>query len=626
MSTKHLTPGEIARTIHVIDASRIVDLIVPKRAPGQVGRIGAIRENTRLLLIGIHLTARLGHETTLASIHEVLTTALSVQTRCELGVLRPPTTSGNASDAPFDPQMPVKIELGVDPNPGDRRRRPTAKKPKRRWAGVEELSYDDLHNAVSAFRQRLDYGHGTAPDLDPATRAARRLVLALICDSLIRCTTIPRLGGTWAIDETGQWVWTVGHAKPKVKDGADGVDPSLPSMDDLTQSGIAIDDEGNTSPPTDAPAPASAKGRCLDAQWGYKTAKEGGREVGFGFHQHTICRVADPGADSDSEPNLVDGFVITPANADVVDVSLELIDRIRARHPFDRLLGDLLYTNLKASRWAVPLAQRGIEQGLAMRQDNNGIVGARGAPMQHGWLHCPSAPMDLRPLPPGQATADEWDAFHDQVEEFRKDWAFDRKESGLLVNPTSKWICPARANRAGCHSLGAIQVQAAVEGGLPVITPPEDWQTRPCCTNKTVDFTPDPENPHHQRKLMQREYYGSRRWRDLFKRRSMVEGVFGILKNSSRQRMRRGQNRMPGLATATLIAAVKIALFNEEQLRAWHSRTGRGPVDHPLLQPDPPSYGFIEATQEQAAAIVTEHFLQIATQKGRDQSLATDAA
>jgi hypothetical protein len=121
-----------------------------------------------------------------------------------------------------------------------------------------------------------------------------------------------------------------------------------------------------------------------------------------------------------------------------------------------------------------------------------------------------------------------------------------------------------------------------------------------------MDFTPDPDDPHQQRKLMQREYYGSRRWRRLFKRRALVEGVFGILKNASRQRLRRGQNRLPGLAMASLIAAIKVSVYNEEQLRAWHDRTGHGPADHPLLQPDPPYWGFRDLTEEEAKAIDAE--------------------
>lgn len=59
-------------------------------------------------------------------------------------------------------------------------------------------------------------------------------------------------------------------------------------------------------------------------------------------------------------------------------------------------------------------------------------------------------------------------------------------------------------------------------------------------------------------------------------------------------------------AWATIIGAVKVSLYNEEQLRLWHDRTGRGPADHPLLQPDPPYFGFVDLTKEQAKAIDRE--------------------
>ena len=105
------------------------------------------------------------------------------------------------------------------------------------------------------------------------------------------------------------------------------------------------------------------------------------------------------------------------------------------------------------------MAHRGIEQSLDMRADGHGLVDIAGAKMQHRWLHCPAAPMDQRPLPPERASEDEWEEFHDRIEEFRLNWSFDRKESGLLSKSQStKWICPARAGRVGCPVLGAAQV------------------------------------------------------------------------------------------------------------------------------------------------------------------------
>jgi hypothetical protein len=529
-------------------------------------------------------------------------------------VLRPVTTKSAAILRDFDPEEARHTKNG---------------KPRKEiWTedGIERLGYDDLVNVVNKLRKLLDYGPGTAPDLPDAIREKRRDLVEDAVDRLISISLISRTSTTCAIDGTGQWSWNIGPKKDRAaaQRKLDAGTNRYPSEDSRVASPDAADEdtclevsdivlvEDDQSTPAEPGTVTSLLRRCLDAAWGYKTGKNGQTEVGYGFHQHTIVRTPDPNSTGRPEPLLVEGLVVVPANTDVVDVSLRLIDRIRGRSKVTRLAGDLLYSNLKADRWAVPLAQRGIEQILAMRTDAAGLVDINGAVMQFGWMHCPAAPMEQRPMPATFAR-DEDDAHYEAVEEFRANWAFDRKESGLGKNPSTKWICPAAAGRVGCWARGQASITTAREAGLPIITPPDDWESRPCCTNKTMDFTPDPSNHHHQRKLMQREYYGTRRWRAAMNLRSLVEGAFGILKNPSRQRLRRGQNRLPGLAMANLINALKVALFNEEQLRSWHEETGLGPADHPLLQPDPHDWGFTDLTKEQAKAIDARYLLQALT-------------
>lgn len=597
LSTKRLRPETIARTVWVIDTSGVVDLLVPPRAKGARGRKGMLRENTRLFLIGLSLCTRLGYETTVKGVFEVLTEALDRDTQWELGVLRPCVTKARTSHPRG--AVPGVMTPALVAN-GKQRKRvfPT---------GVEEIGYDDLHNATRTLRQRWDYGHGSAPDLDPAERARRAAAIADVAQALIDATTIDRSGGTFAIDGTGQWAWERGSARAKHGLQTAATGKSGEQIDDMIVADIAVDDTDGTTAPADQATrfPNRQQVSMSDAAWGYKTGKDGRKEVGYGFHQHTIVRVPDPGARG-TEPLLVDGFVVVPANADVVDVSLDLIDRIRARHRFTLLLGDLLYSNLRADRWAYPLAQRGVEQALRLRTDQHKVVDIQGAQMQHAWLHCPAAPMDQRPLPEDNADEQRWEQIHDRAEEFKSHWAFDRKESGLGTSLTSKWICPARAGRVGCYARPET-VQPAIELSSPLITPPADWKDRPCCIRKTIDFTPDLTSPHHQRKIAQREYGATRRWKQKTNLRTLVEGAFGILKNPSRQRLRRGQNRLPGLAMASIVAAVKISVFNEEQLRMWHDETGRGPADHPLLQLDNPDWGFRNLTQDEAEAIDRLH-------------------
>lgn len=603
MSTKRLTRPMVERTIHLIDNSGVMDILAPEPPAGQRGRKGKIRDNTRLWAIGVQLCTRLGHETTVRGVYDVLTQTLPRDLQWELGILRPLTTR-STTDRDFDPEQARMTANG---------------KPRKEiWPdeGFERVGYDDLSNAVVRLRARLDYGYGSAPDLDLAERERRRSQVENLVDRLITVSVVPTKSSTYAIDGTGQWSWNIGPRKPKahaekqLKNGT-AYAPSEDVEESLQVTDFVVDEddepgtiEGNVSP---------LMRRCLDAAWGYKTGKSGTKEVGYGFHQHTIVRTTDPNTTASSEPLLVEGLVVVPANEDVVDASLRVIDQIRKRSPITRLAGDLLYTNLKAHRWAVPLAQRGIEQILAMRDDSHGVVDINGAHMQHGWMHCPAAPMDRRPMPSTFAR-DDTDELYDAVDDFKATWAFDRKESGLGANASTKWICPAVANRVGCSARGNGSVQAAIhsEPPLPIVTPPADWATRLCCKNKTLDFTPDPTNTTHQRKLMQREYVGTRRWRRAMNVRSSVEGVFGILKNPSRQRLRRGQNRLPGLAIANIISALKVAVFNEEQLRAWHEETGRGPAEHPLLQPDPHDWGFIDLTKAQSRAIDAS-YLQAAT-------------
>lgn len=592
MSTKRLTRPMVERTIWLIDESDVMEILAPPTPSGQRGRKGRIRENTRLWAIGVILCTRLGHETTLRGVYDVLTQALPRDLQWELGVLRPLTTGAASKRAAHDPEA-ARLTTNGKPR-------------KEIWTqeGYERLGYDDLVNVIKKLRSGLDYGNGSAPDLSTEERTRRRGLVEEAVDRLIAVSSIPRTCSTVAIDGTGQWSWNLGPRKEQrvaQKHLAEGTTHAA-SEDveaSLQVTSIVADDDP-------APQPQGATTdllrRCLDAAWGYKTGKGGQKEVGYGFHQHTVVRTADPNSTGRPEPLLVEGLVVVPANEDVVDASLRLLDRIQLRSSVTRVAGDLLYTNLKADRWAVPLAQRGIEQVLAMREDGAGCVDINGAVMQYGWMHCPAAPMDQRPLPATFAR-EENEAHYDAVEEFKANWAFDRKESGLGRSPSTKWICPAVAGRVGCSARGTNSITVAGEAGLPIVTPPEDWQTRPCCLNKTMDFTPDPTNPHHQRKLMQREYVGSRRWRRAFNLRSGVEGAFGILKNPSRQRLRRGQNRLPGLAMANLINGLKVALYNEEQLRSWHEDTGSGPVDHPLLQLDPHDWGFTDLTQTQAKEI-----------------------
>jgi hypothetical protein len=71
-----------------------------------------------------------------------------------------------------------------------------------------------------------------------------------------------------------------------------------------------------------------------------------------------------------------------------------------------------------------------------------------------------------------------------------------------------------------------------------------------------------------------------------------------------------------------IVAAVKVRVYNEEQLRGRQDRTCRGPTDDPLLQPDPPYWGFRDLTKD-AAKVGAEHLRRL---QGGDVEPLSEAA
>lgn len=199
MSAKRLTRPMVNRTIHLVENSGVLDILAPPTPSGQRGRKGQIRANTRLWAIGVILCTRLGHETTVAGVHGVLTEALPRDLQWQLGVLRPLTTKA-AKPRGFDPEQARLTKNG---------------KPRKEiWVdeGYERIGYDDLVNVANRIKDRLDYGYGTAPDLTDEERDWRRTQVEDAVDRLITISVIPRSCTTCAIDGTGQWSWNIGPA------------------------------------------------------------------------------------------------------------------------------------------------------------------------------------------------------------------------------------------------------------------------------------------------------------------------------------------------------------------------------------------------------------------------------
>ncbi|MBT0995525.1 hypothetical protein KIN34_14665 [Cellulomonas sp. DKR-3] len=282
-----VTPGMLARTLHVIRASGILALLLPapKRGPG---RKGNLRLNVFLLIVGMRLCVLTGRETSIAGIHTMLTTGLSRQDQWDLGVLRP-LTSKSLTERTQGSTKTVNVL--------DLRSRKSMSKARDAEAGYETVSQQDLHRASQKIRDHLDHGKWSAAKLSVAERDDRARVMARIVDGVLRVTTIGRLGTTFAIDATGIWSWRIGKTKRRkqleelAKKGKVDFDLDIvvediaPDVDEGgTPTDVEIEYAVDDAVPEGSPGPAmDRRDRGDDGEWGYKTAKDGGREVGYGF-------------------------------------------------------------------------------------------------------------------------------------------------------------------------------------------------------------------------------------------------------------------------------------------------------------------------------------------------------
>lgn len=290
-------------------------------------------------------------------------------------------------------------------------------------------------------------------------------------------------------------------------------------------------------------------------------------------------RAPDIGTKPDSEPKLIQAIDVTPAGHDVDEPSLRLIDRVIASGvAFTELLADRHYSYKAPDRWAKQLADRNIEQVVDLHKNDQNFRDYNGARLAAGWLHCPATPDHMgKIVHPGPAATDKQkEAFQKQIEE-RKQYALQRK----TVVGARRFTCPALAGFVGCP-LREGTVDIAIEGNLPVITKPPARDTAPtCCTQTTVELKED-----GQRKLWQREYWGSKRWTISNNRRTYVEGMFGNMKNPSTENLSRGTFRITGLARVTLLVGLLAVATNIRLHRNWALDHGDPDDPNPLLAPD----------------------------------------
>ena len=123
----------------------------------------------------------------------------------------------------------------------------------------------------------------------------------------------------------------------------------------------------------------------------------------------------------------------------MVDVSLDLIDKVRERRPVGDLLADRHYSYKEWSRWAHQLWLRGVRPVVDLRADEHGFRPYDGTKVAASWPHCPGTPNRLAELPrPGTgASPAARAAFEDAITE-RQAYAMRRVKSHV-PDGASRW-------------------------------------------------------------------------------------------------------------------------------------------------------------------------------------------
>lgn len=475
---------------------------------------------------------------------------------------------------------------------------------------VKVLTMNDLYQLSKRITKKLDFTLARAKHLSRKDRHKRREYLDDFIYDILKPTLPPRPEGSidYAMDGTGIW------ASEKGKKGKPKDIPTQLLHDEMIEVSEFQNDEDFPELPSNIGKDADGKelpGRgcrgASDAHWGYKTAKSGEPEIYFGYDAETICRVPKirlEKGEARSEPNLIESLVVIPGATNIINPCLRMIDRMAARGlPVGNLLVDRNYSYKEFSKWAIELLKRNISQVADMHPNDQKFKDWDGMKIAAGWAHCPCTPERLGTiftLGPA-ATVEEEAIFNANIQE-RQAYAA-QKVSPLSIDGKVRFSCPALNGTVGCP-LRDGSVATAISLGLPIIKDPPGEIGRPAiCTQKTVQLHVETKDQMIAMKMSQKHYWGSAAWRLNYRRRTYIEGCFGVLKSPTATGHDRGTHQFQGMPLVTIAIAVSAATTNMRLLRSWQAQTTLGDPAHPLLIPDAEFFGLKELDRESAELI-----------------------
>lgn len=451
----------------------------------------------------------------------------------------------------------------------------------------QPLTIRQVRYLLEAIENKLAYTHGRVPDLPEADRAERQAALQNVMDKLLAATVPAHLPqhGRYALDASA--IESAARGKRRIHGTAADVAEGEVADDEIA---ARVEESGYSFDP--------------DARWGYRTKTFDNRTSScFGYQLVAFTRIQPVGW-TQAEPLLTERIALIPANASVIEPSLAILDRLADEDRAVRELAcDRGFSYAVPERWADQLRERGTEQVLDLHPNDHGVRDFEGVKMIAGTPHCPAMPDELddirRPAqlsvgplkknPTAREKVEHAEKvaaladFNTRIAE-RETYSF-RRVAGPDPSGKERYECPARAGKLRC---GHCPLSLLLPDEVPDVEDAPAAETAPtACSQRTITV-PGNVTP----KVRQRLRWGSPEWITSFKRRTLVEGAFGNLKNPRTENVRRGWTSVVGLVKTSLMIVIAQAAANLRLLRSWAQRTGD--LTDPLTWPDPDDHGFEE--------------------------------
>jgi hypothetical protein len=107
--------------------------------------------------------------------------------------------------------------------------------------------------------------------------------------------------------------------------------------------------------------------------------------------------------------------------------------------------------------------------------------------------------------------------------------------------------------------------------------------------------------------LRQKDYWGSEKFCESYSRRSCIEEIFGNLRNSSTQNIKRSFCRVSGIVKTSLMLTFEVVAANIRLVRQWAKRNQL--TADPLCAPMPEGHGFEELDAHEQISFTELSFL-----------------